>query len=258
MSRPDLSISSPTGAEGAPIVLLGPSLGTVSAVLWEDVVPLLAERYRVSLWDLPGHGTSRPAGSPFSTEDLADVLAGWIAEHGEAVFVAGVSLGGAVVQQLLLRHPDRVRAGAIVCSSPRFLEPAAWHERAARVRAEGTGVLVAVQSERWFTPDSHAARAGIVERLLQNVADADDESYAKCCEALADFDVREALRGVRTPVLAMYGDADPVSPKADLEAIAAAVEHGRLVGVAGASHLAPAEKPGEVAAELIRFFDEHR
>jgi len=257
MTLPDLAVTAPVGPDGAPIVLLGPSLGTAAAVLWEDVVPILSQRYRVSLWDLPGHGASKPASGPFTTEDLADALAGIIRELGAPVYYAGVSLGGAVGQQLVVRHGDLLRAAAIVCSSPKFGTPEMWTERAAKIRAQGTPVLVSQQAERWFAPGSIAARPAITGRLLHNLSDADDESYALCCEALAAFDVREALRGATTPVLAMYGEHDPVSPRADAELIAGAVADGRVVGIANASHLAPAEKPDEVATELIRFFEEH-
>lgn len=255
MTLPDLAVTEPIGPEGAPIVLLGPSLGTASAVLWEDVVPILAQRYRVALWDLPGHGASKPATAPFSTEDLADALAEIIRDLGAPVYYAGVSLGGAAGQQLVVRHGDLLKVAAIVCSSPKFGTPEMWSERAAKIRAQGTPVLVAQQSERWFAPGSIAARPVITGRLLHNLSDTDDESYALCCEALAGFDVREALRGRPTPVLAMYGEHDPVSSRADAELIADAVAHGRAVGIPDASHLAPAERPDDVAAELIRFFD---
>ncbi|WP_261167382.1 alpha/beta hydrolase [Microbacterium sp. Marseille-Q6965] len=257
MTLPDLAVTSPVGADGAPIVLLGPSLGTAAAVLWEDVVPILARRYRVSLWDLPGHGASVPARDAFSIADLADALAATIRELGGPIHYAGVSLGGAVGQQLVVSHGDLLRSAAIVCSGAAFGDPQGWHERAARIRAQGTPVLVAQQSERWFAPGSIAARPVITGRLLHTLADADDESYALCCEALADYDLRAALRDRPTPVLAMYGEYDEVSPRADAELIASTVANGRVVGVADASHLAPAEKPDEVAAELIRFFEEN-
>jgi len=252
----DLAVTEPQGAEGAPVVVLGPSLGTAAATLWEDVVPTLAQRYRVVLWDLPGHGASAPAAEAFTTEDLADALAERIAGLGPVLY-AGVSLGGAVGQQLVVRRPELLRAAAIVCSSPKFGTAESWAERAAQVRAQGTPVLVRGSAERWFAPGSIAARPVITGKLLHNLSDADDESYAKCAEALAAYDVRGALVGAATPVLAMYGEHDEVSPLADQELIAGAVANGRLVRIDDASHLAPAEKPAEVAAELIRFFEEN-
>ncbi|WP_119696376.1 alpha/beta fold hydrolase [Microbacterium halotolerans] len=257
MTLPDLAVTEPEGADGAPVVVLGPSLGTASATLWEDVVPALQQRYRVALWDLPGHGASKPASEAFTTEDIADALAERIAEFGPVLY-AGVSLGGAAGQQLVIRHPDLLAAAAIVCSSPKFGTPQGWHERAAQVRSQGTPVLVRGSAERWFAPGSIAARPDITGRLLHNLSDTEDNSYALCCEALAAFDVREALNGATTPVLAMYGEHDGVSTRADQEIIAGAVANGRVVRIDGVSHLAPAEKPAEVAGALIRFFEESR
>lgn len=256
MTRPDLAVTEPIGADGAPLIVLGPSLGTASAVLWEDVIPILAQRFRVVTWDLPGHGASKPPTAPFTVEDLADAVADALRPLGEPVFAAGVSLGGAVTQALAIRHGDLLRAVAVVCSGPNFAAGAeAWRERAATVRAQGTPVLISGSAGRWFAPGSIAARPDITGRLLHTLSDADDEGYAACCEALAAFDVRDLLGSVTRPMLVMYGSDDTATPKADSEAIAAAVPGARLVGIDDAAHLAPAEKPVEVATELVTFFE---
>lgn len=255
MTRPELAVTEPAGPAGAPVLLLGPSLGTASAVLWEDVAPKLAETYRIATWDLPGHGASKPAAAPFTVEDIADALAE-IAESFDApVYAAGVSLGGATTQALAIRHSDVVKAAAVICSASDFSSGAdAWTERAATVRTQGTPVLVRPSAERWFAPSTPVARPDITGRLLHTLSDADDESYAKCCEALAQFDVRDQLSSVTIPVLVMYGEEDQATPRDRSEAMAEAIPNAKLVGVASAAHLAPAERPDEVAAELLAFF----
>lgn len=256
MARPELALTEPVGADDAPIVVLGPSLGTAGAVLWEDVVPILAQRFRVVTWDLPGHGASKPPVAPFTVEDLADAVADAIRAFGEPVFAAGVSLGGAVTQALAIRHAELLRAVAVICSSADFASGAdAWQERAATVRAQGTPVLIRGSAERWFAPGSIAARPDITGRLLHTLSDADDEGYAACCEALAAFDVRDQLGSVGVPLLAIYGSEDQATPRADAEAIAERVPGARVVGIDDAAHLAPAEKPVEVATELVAFFE---
>ena len=106
-----------------------------------------------------------------------------------------------------------------------------------------------------FAPGSIAARPDITGRLLHTLSDADDEGYAACCEALAAFDARDRLGSVDLPTLVMYGSHDQATPRDASEAIAAAVPGARLVGVEDAAHLAPAEKPVEVATELVTFFE---
>jgi len=96
MTVPSLAVTEPIGPDGAPLLLLGPSLGT-STILWEDVEPALREHWRVAAWDLPGHGASPAATAPFTVDDLADGVAEVAARLGASrIRYAGVSLGGCV------------------------------------------------------------------------------------------------------------------------------------------------------------------
>ncbi|MGO4428812.1 alpha/beta fold hydrolase, partial [Streptomyces sp. MCAF7] len=122
--------------------MLGPSIGTSLAV-WEPQLPALARTHRVLRWDLPGHGRS-PAGLlPSDGSATVGGLATLVlrladAQGWERFAYAGISIGGAVGLYLATHHPERVESLAVICSSARFGEPAAWRERAALVRAEGT------------------------------------------------------------------------------------------------------------------------
>lgn len=253
MTVPAISLTAPVGPISAPTLLLGPSLGT-STLLWERALPALAQEYRVIAWDLPGHGAAPAATAPFSIADLAEAVAASV--DGEFLY-AGVSLGGCVGLELLLRHPDRVRAAAIVCSGAAIGEPAAWHERAAQVRAQSTSSLIIGSAQRWFAPGSIERDPDITGRLLHALQDAHDESYALCCEALAGFDVRDRLGEIATPVLAVWGDHDGVTPEASAREIADGVQRGEAIGIADAAHLPPADAPAATADALLGFFDTH-
>ena len=126
-------------------------------------MPALAQNYRVIAWDLPGHGAAPAAAEPFSIAELADAVAA--AVDGDFLY-AGVSLGGCVGLELLLRHPDRVRAAAIVCSGAAIGEAAGWRERAAQVRAQSTSSLIIGSAQRWFAPGAIERDPDITGRLL--------------------------------------------------------------------------------------------
>lgn len=251
MSAPSLAFTAPAGPAGAPLLVLGPSLGT-STILWENAVPQLASRFRVTAWDLPGHGASSPASAPFTVADLADAVADAVSE--DAFLYAGVSLGGATGLELLLRHPNRVRAAAILASGARLGTSEGWHERAAKVRAESTSSIIIPSAQRWFAPDSVAREPELSGRLLHALQAADDESYALCCEALARYDVRDRLGRIVAPVLALWGEHDAVAPQEKSEQVAAGVQRGRLGRIADAAHLPPAEQPAATAEALLAFF----
>lgn len=254
MTVPTLTLTAPIGREDAPLLVLGPSLGT-SGILWEKSLPQLAERYRVICWDLPGHGASPPAAEPFTVGELADAVANAVGQlTDEPFFYAGVSLGGATGLELLSRHPNAVRAAAIVASGAQLGDPQAWHDRAAKVRAESTSSIVVPSAQRWFGPTSIARHPELSGRLLHALQDADDESYARCCEALAAYDVRGRLAEIAVPVLAVWGEHDQVAPESKAREIADGVRNGRAVRVTDAAHLPPAEQPAIVAQLLLDFF----
>ncbi|MFS8202795.1 3-oxoadipate enol-lactonase [Streptomyces sp. CWNU-52B] len=239
------------GPASAPPLLLGPSLGT-STALWDKVAPELSVTHRVVHWDLPGHGGS-PAGliGPGATvADLAALVLALADSLGIDRFsYAGVSLGGAVGLHLAVHHPERVERLAVVCSSAHFGGARMWEERAALVRAEGLAELAASADSRWFTPGF------TVPRLVEDQRTADPDAYAACCDALAAFDIREHLGRVTAPTLLVAGREDPATPPAHLREIADAVAGAWLVEIPGASHLAPAECPEAVLTALRAHFD---
>ncbi|KHK95061.1 alpha/beta hydrolase [Microbacterium mangrovi] len=252
---PVLAATDPIGPEDAPVLLLGPSLGT-SSILWDPVAPALSATHRVVRWDLPGHGASPAAREPFSVADLADAVAAFIHDlDAGPVRYAGVSLGGAVGLELALRHPQLVTAAAVLCSGAVIATPDSWTDRAAKVRAESTSAMIIGSAQRWFAPDGLAQHPEHTGRLLHSLQDADDESYALCCEALAAYDVRDRLGEIAVPLLAVWGAHDQVTPEASAREIAAGVQHGRAVGIPDASHLAPADAPVAVTALLVDFFE---
>ncbi|MFG1863161.1 3-oxoadipate enol-lactonase [Microbispora bryophytorum] len=238
------------GPPDAPVVVLGPSLGT-TLDLWEPQLPALTRTWRVLRYDLPGHGGSPAASGPtrdLTVDDLADGVLALLDRAGlESVSYAGVSLGGAVGSTLALRAPDRVASLVLCCTSARFGTAESWHERAALVRAEGTKPLAEATRRRWFTAGFPHA-----ERYLDMLREADPEGYAACCDALAIFDVRDRLGEVRAPALVIAGAEDPATPPAHAEVLAGGIPDAELLVVPRAAHLATAERPDVVNDAITR------
>ncbi|MFJ8826755.1 3-oxoadipate enol-lactonase [Streptomyces sp. NPDC102467] len=238
------------GSPSAPPLLLGPSLGT-SLALWDQVAPELSSAHRVVRWDLPGHGGS-DAGLVSEGATVAD-LAGLVLALADSLGIerfgyAGVSLGGAVGLHLAVHHPERLTRLAVLCSSAHFGGAAPWRERAALVREEGTGGVAETAPTRWFTPGF------TIPRLVRDNRDADPGAYAACCDALAAFDLRDRLGEITVATLLVAGREDPATPPAHLREIADAVPDAELAELAGASHLAVAERPEAVLGLLRTHF----
>ncbi|WP_030547477.1 4-carboxymuconolactone decarboxylase [Streptomyces albus] len=241
------------GPEDAPVLVLGPALGTTWH-MWDRQIPELSGHWRVVRFDLPGHGGA-PAHPAGSVSDLADRLLAALDSLGVDRFgYAGCALGGAVGAELALRHPHRVASLALVSAAARFGTADEHRQRGVIVRTNGLDPIARSAPERWFTPAFAAAQPAIVEWSVQMVRTTDPGCYIAACEALAIFDVREELGRIGVPTLVLAGSEDRVTSPADARVLVAGIPDSRLALVPGTSHLVPVEQPSAVTDLLVRHF----
>jgi 3-oxoadipate enol-lactonase len=238
------------GPPDAPVLVLGPSLGTTTA-LWAPALPHLADRYRLIRYDHRGHGGSPVPDGPYRIEDLGgDVLALLDRLGVERAHVAGVSLGGMVAMWLAANAPERVDRLVPICTTTRFTPPEMWRDRAAAVRANGLSSIADAVVARWLPPDTDAGLVAAAHDLLAGVP---DEGYASTCEALEVADLAPDLARITAPTLVFAGALDPASPPAHAERIAAGIAGARVMVVPGAAHLAVLTHPAAVATSMTAF-----
>jgi len=239
-------------------LVVGPSLGTSVGALWGDCAAELAADFEVVGWDLPGHGSSPPATTAFSIDDLAGVVRGQLVRQGgrRETWYAGVSLGGAVGFQLAL-EPGPIRGVVAIASAPRIGEAQSWTERAELVARSGMDVMVEPSAGRWFAPGFTAREPAVSGALLSSLAEADPYSYALACLALRDFDLTAQVATAKVPVLVLPGAEDKVITVQTADTLSAAVPDRDFEIVPAAAHLPPAERPA-VTAAMIRAFINRR
>ncbi|MEV6153540.1 4-carboxymuconolactone decarboxylase [Nonomuraea sp. NPDC052129] len=256
------------GPAGAPLLVLGPSLGTTLDI-WQPQLSVLTQSWRVLRYDLPGHGGSAPAASGLTIDDLARAVLELVddvedTEAGEFA-VGGISLGGAIAtaiaagqQQARQQEPGqqeaskqqagrqgRVRSLVLCCTSARFGEPGPWLERAALVRASGVAQLAPALAARWFT-------AGYDGRWVTDMLErVDAESYAACCTAIASCDLTGRLAAITAPTLIVAGADDPATPLDQALTLAQGIPGALLRVVPGAAHLASVERADTVTSAIV-------
>lgn len=245
------------GPEDAPVVLLGPSLGTTLA-MWDHLSATLAERYRVVRFDTRGHGRSPAPTGPYTLGELVgDVVALADSLAVDRFGYVGLSLGGLVGQALAAAHPERVAALVLACTGPSFGDPATWLERAAQVRAEGMQWLVEPTKGRWFTPKFMADQPEEAARLLDMIATTEPEGYASCCEAIAAADLTSELGSIAAPTRVVVGAADPVSPPSVGQTLVDGIPDADLVVLEDASHIANVARPEQFDAAVLEHLEKH-
>jgi len=214
------------------VVLCG-SLGSTAA-MWDTQLPALSGRDAVVV-EHPGHG-AEPVAEVASVADLAARALEQV-DADRFAFV-GLSLGGAVGMQIALDAPDRVERLVLACTSARFGDPQQWLDRAATVRADGLEAIADAVLARWFVDEPDP-------RWREMFLSVDPEGYARCCEALAVWDAREALARIQAPALAIAGESDPSTPPAYLGELAEGIPDARLEVLHNAAHLANIERADE-------------
>jgi len=213
------------------------SLGSTAA-MWEPQPP--ADH----VFELPGHGAA-----PVVDGVTIDSLARTILDSVDGPFsYVGLSIGGPIGMRVAALAPERLERLVLACTSTRFGEAAQWHDRAATVRADGLETIVDTIMGRWFTPGY-----GDIARWREMFLSVDREGYARCCEALALWDVRDELAGVTAPTLVIAASDDPSTPPPVVEAVAAAIPGARFATIPDAAHLANVER----SAEFNRLLEEH-
>jgi len=250
--RPVELAASMAGPPGAPVLVLGNSLGTTRE-MWEPQTGALARHFRLLRYEHRGHGGSPSPPGPYSIADLgADVLALLDFYEVETAHYCGLSLGGMVGMWLAASAPGRIGALVVCCTSP-YLEPLRlWRDRAAAVRSGGMAPISRQIVARWFTPGYQAAHPATVARFVTTLEhDVAPEGYAGCCDAIAAMDLRPLLGSVTARTLVIAGSEDLATPPWHGAAIATAIPGARLRVIRGAAHLANVSAAAEVTATLL-------
>lgn len=239
------------GRDEAPGLVLLNSIGT-DMDLWDAVLPHLRDRFALLRIDTRGHGASLADPGDYSLAQLADdVLAAADAVGFARFAVAGVSLGGMIAMELVLRAPGRVRALLPICTSA-TMDRAAWDNRVATVREQGMAGIVDLAMGRFL---SDAADPAIYQAVRRQLLAMDAQGYAGCACAIRDMALADRLHTIACPTLVVTGTRDTSTPfEGHGEHLVAHIPGARHVALA-AAHLAPLEAAEPLAATIAAFLE---
>lgn len=248
---------------GVPLVLL--HAFPVTSLMWPAQARSLADVAYVITPDQRGFGRSPMYGAgedraaPPSLTQVADDLAALLDRLSlESVVLGGVSMGGYVVMEMLRRHPERIRAIALIDTK---MEADSGEARAGRLamaetvlRQDSSWEVVEKVVPNLLGPTTLRERANVPYRVGFMAGSAAPESVAWAQRAMAARpDSTETLRGADVPALVVVGDEDAISPPPMAEAMAQTLPQADLVVVRGAGHLSPIEAPEAVSGALRAF-----
>jgi 3-oxoadipate enol-lactonase len=248
-ARIDYSIA---GAPDAPPLLFINSIATTRE-LWARQVARCSKSLRVITYDARGHGFSQATVGDYTIEQLGrDALAVLDDAGAESAHVCGISLGGITAMWMAVHAPRRVKSLVLANTAARIGSVEMWTERMAFVRNQGMTALADMTMPRWFTEAFRTREPQTIEQFRSMVAACSTDGYLGCSAALRDEDLRDAIAGIRCPVLCIAGSADLATPPEALRFIHERIDGSRMI-LLDAAHLTNVEQDQAFTRAVMEF-----
>jgi pimeloyl-[acyl-carrier protein] methyl ester esterase len=262
MSDGPMTLHVESAGLGPPLVLLHGF--AMHGGLFAPVVHALAQRHRVHVVDLPGHGYSDAVEAATLDEIAGRVLASL--DLDAPPIVLGWSFGGLVAQHIAIAHPAAVRALVLVSASPRFVTGAGWPHAMTETTLTRFGdelrVSYKLTLQRFLTlqvqgsEGGRATLASLRNALFTRHAPS-PATLARVLQILVDTDLRPSAPRIDAPALIISGSRDTLTPAGAGAWLAGAMRHARFLEIEGAAH-APFLSHREAFLDAVRaFLDEH-
>jgi 3-oxoadipate enol-lactonase len=240
-----------------PALLMIPGLGS-SRRVYQTVVPMLAERHRVIVFDPRGIGDSDITDGPYTMEQLADdAVAVLDAASEDTATVFGASMGGMVAQHVAIEHPERVAALILGCTSA-GREHAVPADREATRALLGKGAKTPAEAYRLactvlYSHEFQRTHAEFIEHEIEERArrPVRARAFTAQYEAVRHHETWDRLPDIVAPTLILHGSEDYVMPPGNGEVIAQRIPGARLQILDGLGHMFWHEDPERSAAAML-------
>jgi pimeloyl-ACP methyl ester carboxylesterase len=230
---------------------------------WEPVLPGLAERFDVILFDNRGIGESDAPPGPYTAGEMADDAIQVLDGAGvERAHVVGTSLGGMVAQELALGHPDRVGRLVLACTTPGGPKAHPMPQRTVALMAEAATLEPAVALRRFvenaLAPATVTGHPELVDRIMAHrLATAQQPAaWAAQAAAGATFDAFDRLGALAAPALVQHGDEDVVVDPRNADLLVELLPNAHLERLPGTGHLFFWEAPERFVSSVSAFLED--
>ena len=270
-----LEISRIAGPSDRPtLVFLHEGLGSVA--LWRDWPRQLCERlgHAGMVYSRQGYGQSdartdvRGSGRlqpDYMHREALQVLPELLRLHGiERPVLIGHSDGGTIA----LLHAAHQPVSACIVMAPHVMVEdvsvqSRSEEHTSDLQADNDHYALCADPKRMADAIETARQAyengPLRARLAPFHADVDCAFWqwndVWLSEAFRCYDIRQEISAIRAPLLAIQGEDDPYGTMAQIDDIAAAVPHARLVKLPQCGHSPHKDQPEAVAQAIQKFLD---
>ncbi len=255
----DLNLYYEIHGEGEPLLLIHGLAGRGTGFGLQ--LPALSQKFRAVIFDNRGVGETDQPDEPYTIAQMADDAAGLLdALDIPTAHVFGISMGGMIAQELVLRHPQRVRnlaLGCTHCGIRNCVPSPAWVTEIFKTlpgkpREQVVRECIPIN----YSQHTRETRPDLIESLIPLMVDNRQRLYAyqRQLNAVYGFDAFDRLPLIRAKTLVLTGDEDVLIPPGNSTMIAERIPNARLVELPQAGHLFFIEQADQVNRLLIEFF----
>jgi len=234
------------------------------AIVFDDIVPALLERFRVTVVDLPGMGQSPMPNGDYTLDFLADEV---LAIMPERAHVLGWSLGGLVALAMADKAPARVQSVVTVATSPRFTTGEGWNTAmrpdilgkfAEMFDEDHEGTLVRFLALNCKGSAAMREDTARLKEILYFCGLPAPKALRSGLDILREADMRTVLPTLAMPVLMVFGENDHIVPAAAMAASEPLIHHGRTALIEQVAHVPFLSAPETFTRAVYDFYREYQ
>jgi pimeloyl-ACP methyl ester carboxylesterase len=256
--------------EGYPLFLIH-GFGAKKEI-WIAQTPVLSKHFKVIILDNRGAGKSERPDTEYTMEIFADDINALMQHLGiDKANIAGWSLGGMIVQNFILKYPERVNklilintnhgfpdeSGPEVYKNMRLDEIKMKKEDPVKAWFAGarSGFYIKFRKELEADPSKRWYGLWSVEELIEmsNIDPSTEKDVNLQAGALKTHHTFERLHTIKSPTLLLTASNDKQTPKSSMEEINEKIPNSTLIVIDKAGHQSPIEKAPEVNQHIIDF-----
>jgi pimeloyl-ACP methyl ester carboxylesterase len=257
-----------------PVIVFAHGL-LVNGTLWRKVTPLLADRFRCVVPDLPlgSHPEPMNPDADLTPPGVARILADFMSALDlEDATLVGNDTGGAISQLVAANHPERLaRLVLTPCDAyenflPPFFRPFQYAAKVpglltaliqpVRLRAIQRGPLAFGLLMNPESVDPDVMDAWVRPYLTNPGVRRDAIKFLRSISNRYTIEAAEQLRRLDRPALIAWAPEDRFFKFRYAERLAAEIPNARLVRVENSRTFVPEDQPDRLAAEIATFVGE--
>ena len=237
--------------------------GFLDSGMWDDQWAALRAHYRVIRYDMRGYGKSDVLDGPTTRRAELDQLLAHL--EVDAAYLVGCSMGGEIMLDYTLEHPDKVLGLVLVNSTPSGFEmqgapPAEIMQMIEAIQARDVARISELQLRVWIDgPNRQPSEVDAAVR--QRAAVMNQTPVQNFTWVVADMQPANPLQPpavqqldkVHVPTLVMVGALDNSEIMRAADVLVDGIAGARKVVIAGAAHIPSMEQPAAFNRTLLDF-----